>query len=78
MKIDQKANLCNTRITSFMVKFVKYNGTRYKITSYTYNGNQVNAEFYYYIDKSTKRWHEVKGIDLKKKLARKFPKKRKK
>ena len=61
-----------------MVKFVKFNGTRYKITSYTKGAvPMVNAEFYYYIDKLTKRWHKVMGIDLRKKLARKFSKKKK-
>jgi len=59
-----------------MVKIVKFRKYKIRINSYTPNGNMVNAD--YYLSMPTimkKKWHKVFNLDMRKKLARKYPKK---
>jgi len=58
----------------------RYKG-KYRINSYTPNGNMVNADWYYtgaprQIVKPSKKWHKVINLDIKKYLAEKYPAKR--
>ena len=61
-----------------MPKIVKYNGTKFRIKSYSPTGQYVNAEFYQKLKKGGKLWHELKNYQIRSQLAKKFPKKRKK
>jgi len=70
-------------ITTIMPKIVHYKGDKYKILSYTPNGNMVNALWYYVgapkqIHKPKKKWHTLVNLGIRLQLARKFPKRRKK
>jgi len=54
---------------------------KYRINSYTPNGNMVNADWYYtgaprQIVKPSKKWHKLVNIDMRKYLAEKYPAKR--
>ena len=60
------------------IKKIKTTKYKIRINSYTPNGNMVNAD--YYLSMPTimkKKWHKVFNLDMRKTLARKYPKKRK-
>ena len=59
-----------------MPKIVKFRKYKIRINSYTPNGNMVNADYYLSMPLMKKKWHKVFNLDMRKKLARKYPKKK--
>ena len=60
-----------------MSKIVHYKGKKFRIDSYTKGAITLANAFWYYdfrgITKSGRQWHRVANLDLRQKLARKFP-----
>ena len=59
-----------------MPKIVKFRKYKITINSYTPNGNMVNADYYLPIPRMKSKWHKVFNLDMRKILARKYPKKK--